>query len=222
MSHYAVFAQRIGPLDAELDLTHIDDRFWRVLDQFGPFGPDNPRPLFWGRDLRIVGHGSTLWWAADDVLYAPLDSVTALTGGTNRLVITAVDPGVDDVPIHYEFEEGTGNVFEDIGFDKATAAGLAHKADLVGVLHRFQQERGLSQSAFARLVGILRPHQEADGVAEGEWHLHPPRVAHDQIRALQRPARQLRLAHASPVAHDSTSSQPTGVDTVGSCRARSE
>ena len=56
-----------------------------------------------------------------------------------------------------EFEESSGNVFEDIGFDKATAAGLAHKADLVGVLHRFQQERGLSQSAFARLVGIPQP-----------------------------------------------------------------
>ncbi len=47
-------------IDAELDLTHIDDRFWRVLDQFGPFGPDNPRPLFWGRDLRIVGQPSTV------------------------------------------------------------------------------------------------------------------------------------------------------------------
>lgn len=42
-------------LDAHLDLSVIDDRFWRVLDQFGPYGPDNPRPLFWGRDLRIVG-----------------------------------------------------------------------------------------------------------------------------------------------------------------------
>lgn len=47
-------------LDAHLDLTDIDDRFWRVLDQFGPFGPDNPRPLFWGRDLRIVGQPSTV------------------------------------------------------------------------------------------------------------------------------------------------------------------
>lgn len=43
-------------LDAELDLTEIEDgRFWRVLDQFGPFGPDNPRPLFWARNLKILG-----------------------------------------------------------------------------------------------------------------------------------------------------------------------
>ncbi|MEA3017587.1 MAG: hypothetical protein QOI38_2309 [Sphingomonadales bacterium] len=55
------------------------------------------------------------------------------------------------------FEESSGNVFEDIGFDRPTAARLAHKADLVGVLHRVQQERGLSQAAFARLVGIPQP-----------------------------------------------------------------
>jgi predicted XRE-type DNA-binding protein len=55
------------------------------------------------------------------------------------------------------FEEGSGNVFEDIGFDRPTAARLAHKADLVGVLHRVQHERGLTQAAFARLVGIPQP-----------------------------------------------------------------
>jgi single-stranded-DNA-specific exonuclease len=47
-------------LDAHLDLGAIDERFWRVLDQFGPFGPENPRPLFWGRDLRIVGPPATV------------------------------------------------------------------------------------------------------------------------------------------------------------------
>jgi putative ABC transport system permease protein len=44
-----------------------------------------------GRRLEIVGHGATLWWAADDVFYAPLDTVTARTGGVDRLVVTAVD-----------------------------------------------------------------------------------------------------------------------------------
>ena len=56
-----------------------------------------------------------------------------------------------------EFEDSSGNVFADIGFDKATAARLAHKAELVDVLHRFQQERGLGQAAFGRLVGIPQP-----------------------------------------------------------------
>lgn len=61
----------------------------------------------------------------------------------------------DDHPI--EFENSSGNVFADIGFDEETSSRLAHKADLVGVLHRFQQERGLSQAAFGRLVGIPQP-----------------------------------------------------------------
>ena len=56
-----------------------------------------------------------------------------------------------------EYEESSGNVFEDIGFDHDTAASLAHKIDLVGVLHRFQKERALSQTAFSRLVGIPQP-----------------------------------------------------------------
>ena len=56
-----------------------------------------------------------------------------------------------------EFEESSGNVFEDIGFDAPTAAKLSHKADLVGVLYRAQHERDLSQSAFSRLVGIPQP-----------------------------------------------------------------
>jgi predicted XRE-type DNA-binding protein len=56
-----------------------------------------------------------------------------------------------------EFEESTGNVFEDIGFDKATAERLSHKAELVGVLYNFQLERNLSQIAFSRLVGIPQP-----------------------------------------------------------------
>ncbi|HIG75337.1 MAG TPA: single-stranded-DNA-specific exonuclease RecJ [Bacteroidetes bacterium] len=45
-------------LDAHLDLRDISTRFWRVLQQFGPHGPDNLRPVFWGRGLRIVGQPS--------------------------------------------------------------------------------------------------------------------------------------------------------------------
>jgi predicted XRE-type DNA-binding protein len=56
-----------------------------------------------------------------------------------------------------EFEEGSGNVFADLGFDAPTAAKLLHKADLVGALYRLQQERGLSQSALSQLVGISQP-----------------------------------------------------------------
>jgi len=44
-----------------------------------------------GTAYEIVGHGSTLWWAGDDVLYAPFDAVADLTDGANHLVVTAAD-----------------------------------------------------------------------------------------------------------------------------------
>jgi predicted XRE-type DNA-binding protein len=60
-----------------------------------------------------------------------------------------------------EFEDSTGNVFEDIGFDRPTAGRLTHKAELVALLYRLQRERNLSQVAFSRLVGIPQPRLSA-------------------------------------------------------------
>ncbi|HLZ77158.1 helix-turn-helix transcriptional regulator [Phenylobacterium sp.] len=56
-----------------------------------------------------------------------------------------------------EFEVGGGNVFEDIGFDAGTAKELSHKAELVGLIYRFQKERALTQSELSRLVDIPQP-----------------------------------------------------------------
>jgi single-stranded-DNA-specific exonuclease len=50
-------------VDAPLDLGTIgtvNDRFWAVLKQFGPFGPANPRPVFYGSDLAVVGSPRTV------------------------------------------------------------------------------------------------------------------------------------------------------------------
>ena len=45
-------------IDAPLHLGDVTPRFWSVLKQFGPHGPDNLRPVFWGQGLRIVGQPS--------------------------------------------------------------------------------------------------------------------------------------------------------------------
>ncbi|MEO0560214.1 MAG: hypothetical protein AAF170_18770 [Bacteroidota bacterium] len=45
-------------IDAKLDLRDVTSRFWSVLKQFGPHGPDNLRPVFWGEGLRVVGQPS--------------------------------------------------------------------------------------------------------------------------------------------------------------------
>lgn len=42
-------------IDAQLHLGEVSPRFWSVLKQFGPHGPDNQRPVFWGRGLKVVG-----------------------------------------------------------------------------------------------------------------------------------------------------------------------
>ncbi len=45
-------------IDAHLHLGDVTPRFWSVLKQFGPHGPDNERPTFWGRGLRVIGQPS--------------------------------------------------------------------------------------------------------------------------------------------------------------------
>ncbi len=44
-------------VEAELPLCRITPKFWRILQQFAPFGPGNPNPLFLARQVRQ--HGST-------------------------------------------------------------------------------------------------------------------------------------------------------------------
>lgn len=50
-------------VDATVDLSTIgsvEERFWAVLQQFGPFGPGNAKPVFHARDLAVVGTPRTV------------------------------------------------------------------------------------------------------------------------------------------------------------------
>jgi len=47
-------------IDATLRLSDLTERFWAVLKQFGPFGPENRRPVFYGNDLIVVGYPSVV------------------------------------------------------------------------------------------------------------------------------------------------------------------
>ena len=42
-------------VDAEINLSEIDGKFWKLLHQFQPFGPGNTKPLFASRGLSKVG-----------------------------------------------------------------------------------------------------------------------------------------------------------------------
>src|SRR5256885_12425050 len=59
----ACAAERLTPddmrpvveVDAVLELNEIGDDLWRALEQIGPFGMDNERPLFAVRGARLAG-----------------------------------------------------------------------------------------------------------------------------------------------------------------------
>ncbi|MBN1540568.1 single-stranded-DNA-specific exonuclease RecJ [candidate division KSB1 bacterium] len=42
-------------IDAEIDLDQIDERFLKLLKMFAPFGPKNTRPVFFSKQLSVVG-----------------------------------------------------------------------------------------------------------------------------------------------------------------------
>lgn len=44
-------------IDAEIDLTDITPKFYRILKQFAPFGPQNMTPTFMTRNLIDTGYG---------------------------------------------------------------------------------------------------------------------------------------------------------------------
>ncbi len=46
--------------DADVSLAHLDARFWAVLKQFAPHGPQNHTPVFRARDLRVTGNPHTV------------------------------------------------------------------------------------------------------------------------------------------------------------------
>lgn len=47
--------QREIGIDAQLKLSDIDAKFFRILQQFEPFGPQNEAPLFMSRQVTVVG-----------------------------------------------------------------------------------------------------------------------------------------------------------------------
>jgi len=43
-------------IDAELELKQIESKFFRILNQFGPFGPENMSPVFVSRNVYVSGY----------------------------------------------------------------------------------------------------------------------------------------------------------------------
>ncbi len=43
-------------IDAELPLKQIEPKFFRILNQFAPFGPENMSPIFISRNVYVAGY----------------------------------------------------------------------------------------------------------------------------------------------------------------------
>lgn len=58
-------------------------------------------------------------------------------------------------------ERGSGNVFADIGFDRAEAANLRLRSELMMRVERYVRESGATQTEAARVLGITQPRLNA-------------------------------------------------------------
>jgi single-stranded-DNA-specific exonuclease len=44
-------------VDSMIELHQVDNKLWRILRQFAPFGPGNMTPIFMSENLRDTGYG---------------------------------------------------------------------------------------------------------------------------------------------------------------------
>jgi predicted XRE-type DNA-binding protein len=56
---------------------------------------------------------------------------------------------------------GSGNVFLDLGFDKAEAENLKLRSELMKRIEDFYRQSGMTQAAAARALGITQPRLDA-------------------------------------------------------------
>ena len=60
-----------------------------------------------------------------------------------------------------KYVRGSGNIFADLGFDKAEAENLKLRSDLMIRIVEFYQKRGMTQAAAAKALGITQPRLNA-------------------------------------------------------------
>ena len=85
-------------IDAELDLTQIESKFFRVLNQFAPFGPENMSPVFLSKNVYV--------------------SANPMLVGQNHLKMTVVQPGSAAFDcIAFNHGEFLDKIKKDVPFD---------------------------------------------------------------------------------------------------------
>jgi len=107
-------------VDAPVDLDavgSVEDRFWAVLKQFGPFGPSNPKPVFHAEDLDVVsartvgGDGSHLKFEVRQQDSSTGDSFDAIGFGMGEKLSVLRESQQSGTPVEvlFSLEENTWN-----------------------------------------------------------------------------------------------------------------
>lgn len=99
-------------IDAEIELSEITPKFFRILQQMAPFGPENMRPVFKTSGVRDNGYGKQV---GSDATHLKLN----LFQGDNQKTYNAIGFGLgkkidiveDDFEIVYSLDENEWNGF---------------------------------------------------------------------------------------------------------------
>ncbi len=98
-------------IDAELPFTEINPRFWKLLKQFEPYGPNNLKPIFVSRNIQvagrisIVGQGHLKMRIRQD----GSGSLDAIGFNMDKFAEPMRNAGSSPVDIAYTLEENTWN-----------------------------------------------------------------------------------------------------------------
>jgi len=104
-------------IDGELSLSSVDRKFWAVLKQFEPHGPDNSRPVFLSNDLAVAGEPKIVGRERSHLKFSVRDSDPGATDKSaigfrmSDYVDILLESRQTGVPISlvYSLEENTWN-----------------------------------------------------------------------------------------------------------------
>ncbi len=102
-------------IDAELDLSEITPKFYRIIEQMAPFGPQNMKPTFSSTSVRDNGYGKQV---GEDKTHLKLN----LIYGSDKKTYNAIGFGLgtklpliqNDFDIAFSLDENTWNGFTSI------------------------------------------------------------------------------------------------------------
>ncbi len=98
-------------IDAELALSEITPRFWKLLKQFEPFGPNNLKPVFVSRNIQVAGRPSIVGQGHLKMRISQEGSGLLDSIGFNmkKFAEPLLNAGNAPVDIAYAIEENTWN-----------------------------------------------------------------------------------------------------------------